>query len=216
MSNSDSGEHHSVERDSERDGGARDDGARDDGEHRTRSTRRRILLIGAALPMAMALAATLLMVSWLPELSDPIAVHWSGAGPDNFGPALPFVLMPLAIVLAYSVFAVLLSWRTTPSGSVGSGQKILLTLGVWLSALLSIGLGAVSNFSVGSRRRKTHRMSASFSRSVPQSASCSLLVRGSFCRVQRIFHAPAHHRRQWTSAVMNVCRGRDPLASEMV
>lgn len=108
-------------------------------EQSTRSTRVRVLLIGGALPVAIALAATLLMAGWLPELPDPIAVHWSGAGPDGFGPALPFILAPLIIAVLFSVFAVATSWRTAPDGSPLFNQKLVLVTAVWLSTMLSVG-----------------------------------------------------------------------------
>lgn len=114
-------------------------------ERTTRSTRTRVVLIGAAAPIAIAIAGTLLMVSWLPELPDPIAVHWSGAGADGFGPALPFIFAPLVIVVLFSIFAVVFSWRTTPSGQPVYTQKILLTTSVWLSTTLTVGfVGSVA------------------------------------------------------------------------
>src|SRR5690606_37426404 len=86
-----------------------------------------------------------LMVSWLPELPDPIAIHWSGPTPDGYGPALPMIFLPLGIVLAYSAFAVGVSWTTTPSGRPQWTQKFVLVTGSWLSSLLAIGIaGAVA------------------------------------------------------------------------
>ncbi|MCC6269665.1 MAG: DUF1648 domain-containing protein [Microbacteriaceae bacterium] len=109
---------------------------------RIRSTHRRTILVGGVLPIAIATIATVLMVSWLPQLPDPIAVHWSGAGPDGFGPAWPFTVATILIVLAYCAFAIGMSWQTTPTGSLSYNQKLVLTTGVWLSALLSIVFGA--------------------------------------------------------------------------
>lgn len=103
------------------------------------ATHCRTLIIGGVLPITIALVATLLMMSWLPELPDPIAVHWSGAGADGFGPALPFMLTPLAIVLAFSVFVVATSWRTAPSGALLFNQKILVVMAVLLSTMMSVG-----------------------------------------------------------------------------
>lgn len=108
-------------------------------ERTTRSTHLKAVLIGAALPIAIALSSTLLMLTWLPELPDPLAVHWSGAGADGFGPAVPFILAPLIIVAVFSIFTVAMSWRTAPSGALLYNQKILLTTSVWLSTMLSVG-----------------------------------------------------------------------------
>ncbi len=118
-------------------------------DRRRHSTHIRSIIVGGTLPVAIGLAATLLMASWIPELPDPIAVHWSGAGPDGFGPAVPYLFMPLAFVVVYSVFAVMMSWKTTPSGSLASGQKLVLVAGVWMSTMLGIGIGGSVEFQRG-------------------------------------------------------------------
>lgn len=117
-------------------------------ETQSRSTHRRVLIVGGVLPIAIVGIATYLMVSWLPQLPDPIAVHWSGSGPDGFGPALPFILAPGVIVVLFCALGIGMSWRTTGSGALTYNQKFLLVAGVWLSTLLSIGFGV----SVGAQR----------------------------------------------------------------
>lgn len=110
-----------------------------------RSTHLRGVLVGGVVPTVIAFAAALVMVSWLPELPDPIAVHWDGAGANGFGPALPFILAPLVITVLFSIFAVSMSWRTAPSGRLIYNQKILLATSVWLSTFLSAGfVGSVA------------------------------------------------------------------------
>src|SRR5690606_49746 len=61
--------------------------------------------------------------------------------PDGFGPAWPIVLLPLGLVLAFSVFAVMISWKPTMNGLLTGSQKLLLVTSIWLSTLLSIGIG---------------------------------------------------------------------------
>ena len=106
---------------------------------RSSSTRTRALIIGGVVPVLMALVATVLMFGWLPELPNPIAVHWSGAGADGFGPAIPFILAPFVIVVLFSAFAVTMAWKALPTGGPTVSQKILLTTSLWLASLLSIG-----------------------------------------------------------------------------
>lgn len=108
-------------------------------EVQIRATHRRVLAVGGVLPILLAGIATFLMLSWLPQLPHPIAVHWSGAEADGFGPPVPFIVTPFIIAVVFSTFAVAMSWRTAPSGGLLYNQKILLTTSVWLSALLSIG-----------------------------------------------------------------------------
>jgi hypothetical protein len=82
------------------------------------------------------------MLSWLPELPDPIAVHWSGAGPDGFGPAVPFQFKAPSITFSLSNIASHYSWRHTPSGRLTWNQKFIVATGLWLAIMLNIGIGA--------------------------------------------------------------------------
>lgn len=106
------------------------------------SSRARVVSIGGLLPVAIAVVATVLMLSWLPQLPNPIAVHWNGAGVDGFGPAIPFVFAPLAITAVFSVFAVAWSWKPLPSGRLTWNQKILLAASLWMAVLLGFAFTA--------------------------------------------------------------------------
>lgn len=107
-----------------------------------RSMRTRTIALGVVVPIGIAIGSLVLMLSWLPELPDPIAVHWSGAGPDGFGPTIPFLVMAPAITAAFAVFAGIVSWRLTPSGRLTWNQKFIVATSLWLAALLNIGIGA--------------------------------------------------------------------------
>lgn len=109
-------------------------------EARRRSTRRRVLAVGVLAPIAIAVVATLLMLSWLPELPDPIAVHWSGTGPDGFGPVMPMLLLPVGVVIAFSVFCAVFGLPGSRTGGITWTQKFLVVTSVWLSALLGVGI----------------------------------------------------------------------------
>lgn len=112
-----------------------------DVEKRARTTRRRALVIGAGIPIVIALVTLALLSTWIPQLPDPIAVHWSGGGPDGFGPAMPFILLPLGITLVFSLFVAVWSWRPTPSGRRTWNQKFLAATSLWLATLLNVGIG---------------------------------------------------------------------------
>jgi hypothetical protein len=107
---------------------------------RTTTLRRQVLLVGGVVPIVIALAGTLAMISWMAELPDPVAVHWSGDGPDGYGPAWPLVLTPLGIVLVFSVFAVLTAWKPTANRMLTASQKFVLATGTWLSTMLTLGI----------------------------------------------------------------------------
>ncbi len=55
-----------------------------------RTTRRalsRYIGVSMVLPGLVTAVGTLLQWSWTAELPSPVANHWSGSGPDGFGPA---------------------------------------------------------------------------------------------------------------------------------
>lgn len=104
----------------------------------TRTTRGAAIVLGAVIPTAIALATAAFALSWLPQLPDPIAVHWSGAGPDGYGPALPFILAPLVITVLFGAFVAVWSWRPTPSGRLTWNQKFLIATSLWLATLLNV------------------------------------------------------------------------------
>lgn len=111
-----------------------------------RSVRRRVILVGGVIPIAIAAIVTVAMLSWLPELPDPIATHWSGAGPDGFGPAMTLIFLPLGITVLFSLFAIGSALSAlSPNHVSGEGlawtQKFLLVTSTWLSTMLSIGIG---------------------------------------------------------------------------
>src|SRR5690606_29015010 len=90
------------------------------------SARRRIVLIGGVAPVLIALTTTLSALTWMPELPDPVAVHWGTEGVDGYGSAWIAIILPLAITLAFAVFAVLSSWKVAPDGRLLSGQKLVV------------------------------------------------------------------------------------------
>ena len=104
------------------------------------STTRRFVVIGGVVPVLIALASMILMITWIPELPDPVATHWNGSGADGFGSAWTLVLIPLGITVLFCAIALgsLLSARST--GRPGLNQKFVVVMGVWLSVLLSIGV----------------------------------------------------------------------------
>jgi len=42
--------------------------------------------VGVIIPVALLVVSSAVVLAWWPELPDPIAMHWSGAEPDGFGP----------------------------------------------------------------------------------------------------------------------------------
>lgn len=108
---------------------------------RARATRGRAIMIGAVVPIIVAALAAVITASWIPELPDPVAVHWWGDAPDSFGNAWLFILTPLLVCGLFGVFVAATSAKPTAAGLLGAAQKFVLVASVWMSGLLSVGLG---------------------------------------------------------------------------
>ncbi len=108
-----------------------------------RAARRRVLLIAGLLPVLIALGTVILITSWVPELPDPVAIHWSGASdtPDGFGSVGMIRIALLAGIIGFAVIAVVVAWRLTPLARLGATQKVMTVAAVWLAAFLSVTIG---------------------------------------------------------------------------
>ncbi|KQZ11172.1 hypothetical protein ASD23_03505 [Agromyces sp. Root1464] len=105
-----------------------------------RIARRRFLLIGCALPAAITLVAVALMVAWLPDVPPTVATHWSGSGPDGFGPAW---VVPLATaVLGFGLAALFagIMFVGTRDGQWGPMLRLLGALSIGTNVLLVVGI----------------------------------------------------------------------------
>lgn len=105
-----------------------------------RQVRARIILIGGILPVLIAVLATLLMLTWMGELPDPIAIHWGPSGVDGYGPAAGLLFVPLGMTALFSFFAVVSAIGAAAEFGITRTQKILLVSGLWLSIALSAGI----------------------------------------------------------------------------
>ncbi|MCU1402877.1 MAG: hypothetical protein JWM70_1201 [Microbacteriaceae bacterium] len=126
-------------------------------------TRRRVILVGAIGPIAVALVAASVMASWIPRLSAILAVHWGPGGPDGldsvvsvipfpFGLVVLFGLVvvsvipfPFGLVILFGFVAVGASWKTRPSGLITTRQKIITSLNPFLAGMIgAIGMGSLA------------------------------------------------------------------------
>lgn len=99
--------------------------------------RTRFVVVGFALPALLAVAALGIGVASGPLVPDPIATHWNAAGTvDGYGPLWATALLPLVIVLGYSVLvaAVLRSARER----VTAIHKLLLVTAPFLATMVSV------------------------------------------------------------------------------
>lgn len=123
---------------------------------RRKGSRRLIVVVGGVIPVAIAVVASIVMLTWLPELPNPIAIHWGVAGPDGYGTVGSLVLLLVAIVTAFAALAVGSAWRQSLVGLLTRNQKIRLVSSVWLSVLSSVGMAG----SVAGQRGLAHASQA--------------------------------------------------------
>ena len=101
----------------------------------TDQTRR--ILIGVVVPLIIAGAGLVAVLVALPQLPNPIAVHWGANGqPDGFGSPLLAILAPTLTVLAYSAFAFVVARTQSSSSTVN--QRIILAIGPFFAALITV------------------------------------------------------------------------------
>ncbi len=113
--------------------------------------RSRFLLVGVWIPLVMLAIAVVMQIAWLPQLPDPVATHFSGDGPDGFGPAVTYPLMTAGIgvlFLGISVLGVLV-----PAGSAGWGATARF-MGAFMPATLIMILVGLT-WSLASQRGLT-------------------------------------------------------------
>ncbi|MGV8884839.1 MAG: DUF1648 domain-containing protein [Microbacteriaceae bacterium] len=108
----------------------------------SRAHRARILLLAGVLPIVIAGAGVLLILSWAPDLPDPIAVHWgAGGGPDGYGPLWLLVgVIGAAVVIFATLVSVSVALMTAPMRDRSTGRFLVAT-SVWLAVFLTIGIG---------------------------------------------------------------------------
>lgn len=99
------------------------------------------IIVGIVIPVIVAVAASILMLTWLPELPVPAATHWSGAGPDGSGPGwtFPAVMAGLGVGFPLVMGAMALSGARRAWGFTG---RFLGAAAIAFTLFLAIGMGA--------------------------------------------------------------------------
>ncbi|MGV8883796.1 MAG: DUF1648 domain-containing protein [Rhodoglobus sp.] len=94
----------------------------------------RKLLIGVLVPIVIALGGAALIAVALPDLPNPVAIHWGPTGEaDGFGPAATNLVILVVFVVAYSLLTVLVA-RGEGFSAV---QKGMLATAPFLAVLLT-------------------------------------------------------------------------------
>ena len=109
----------------------------------------RTTIVALVGPIAVSIATALILVSWVPELPDPVATHWGvGDRPDGFAPA-EFVIALFSVlgVLVPSLMGGIVLATLRPEG-LSATQKVLALASGWVAVLL----GGAALASLGAQR----------------------------------------------------------------
>lgn len=112
-----------------------------------RRSRTAFLWVGLVVPLAILVVSAVIIMAWLPELPDPIAIHWGLDGADGFAPRSVYILSILGIGAVVVVFsaALALGLHRLPRSSTQPA------IGPWSATARFLGamnLGLASLFAV--------------------------------------------------------------------
>lgn len=101
------------------------------------TTQLRMILVGVIAPLVITAAGIVVALSVIPSLPVPTATHWGPDGePDGFGsPAVSLIILAVAMI-GYSI----LSFAVARSVVITVVQRVILTIGPAMAALLSVVL----------------------------------------------------------------------------
>jgi len=106
----------------------------------TPAQRIRIVIIGAVVPLLIAIIGIAVMFSWT-DLPDPIAIHWGvGDGPNGFGTVTELALLVGLTVLLFAAIATIGTLTTRAGASPSYIPRLLVAVSVWLSVFLTGGI----------------------------------------------------------------------------
>src|SRR5690606_21606125 len=84
-------------------------------------------VVAVALPLVVGAMAVALQLAWLPQLPDPIAMHWGSSGPDGYGPAWSTPVLTAGLSLGLTaLFAAFLATARQPAPT--ASHKFLAVL----------------------------------------------------------------------------------------
>jgi hypothetical protein len=107
----------------------------------TRAEKLRVVLIGLIVPMVIAAIGAFVLLT-ATDLPDPIAVHWGLAGePDRFGSVSENAVIIASVSSGIAILSTLVAILLSPKQGRSYLPRVLISLSVWLSAFLTVGIG---------------------------------------------------------------------------
>lgn len=106
-----------------------------------------VWIVAVALPLLVSAVAIAVQLAWLPQLPDPIAIHWGTDGVDGFGPVWTTTVLTAA--LAVGLTGMFAAFLATARGAAPTATHKLLAV---ISLSESIFVGIVVTASLGIQR----------------------------------------------------------------
>ncbi len=104
-----------------------------------RRARRVFLLVGIALPLLVTAVGVALMIAWMPQLPDPIALHWNAAGQaDGFGAAWIAPLLTAGLGILFAGIAGLSVLGAAREGEWGPTMRFLGAMSAGATSFLVV------------------------------------------------------------------------------
>ncbi|HWV50232.1 MAG TPA: DUF1648 domain-containing protein [Microbacterium sp.] len=111
-----------------------------------RRSRTAFVLVGLIAPLVLLLLSAAVIVAWMPDLPDPIAIHWGADGVDGFGPKWSYIPLTLGIgaaVVLFDAALALFAHRLPQSGAAptvgpwSATSRFLGAINLGIAALMS-------------------------------------------------------------------------------
>jgi uncharacterized membrane protein len=100
-----------------------------------------MFVVGVIAPLLIVAAGIVAVIAIIPDLPDPVAVHWGWSGtPDGFGSPTVALLLIAVPVLGYSAFAFAVA-RYADDGVFTINQRFILVVAPFLSGVITVSLG---------------------------------------------------------------------------
>lgn len=106
--------------------------------------------VGVVLPLAATAVSVAAQLVWLPQLPDPIAVHWSGSGaPDGFGPVWSLPLLTGLVGVGITALLGAMVWGSLRAGVWSTAQRFLGTIVAGFVTFLAVALTFSAGMQIG-------------------------------------------------------------------
>ncbi|MFD5224850.1 DUF1648 domain-containing protein [Microbacterium sp. NPDC058342] len=119
--------------------------------HDARRSRTAFMWAGLIAPLGLLVAAAVMIIAWMPELPDPMAIHWGEDGVNGYAAKWAYIPLVLGIGVAAVVLTAVLAMvahrlpQSSAKPAIGQWSSTARFIGA-----LNLGLGAMIAFLAGS------------------------------------------------------------------